>query len=73
MIDITDILDPTHSTGKIYNLFDMQAHNLTGNPNTVEGGQLMLMTAPVPEPETYAMLLAGLGLLGFARRRKNQK
>jgi len=27
---------------------------------------------PVPEPETYAMLLAGLGLMGFmARRRKN--
>jgi hypothetical protein len=28
------------------------------------------MAAPVPEPETYAMLLAGLGLLGFARQRK---
>ena len=28
--------------------------------------------AAVPEPETYAMLLAGLGLIGFsARRRKN--
>lgn len=28
--------------------------------------------SPVPEPETYAMLLAGLGLIGFtARRRKN--
>jgi hypothetical protein len=25
---------------------------------------------PVPEPETYAMLLAGLGLVGFAVRRK---
>jgi len=29
-------------------------------------------TSPVPEPETYAMLLAGLGLIGFsARRRKD--
>jgi alkaline phosphatase len=29
--------------------------------------------APVPEPETYAMLLAGLGLLGVARRRSLMK
>jgi hypothetical protein len=29
--------------------------------------------ASVPEPETYAMLMVGLGLLGFtARRNKNQ-
>jgi len=29
--------------------------------------------APIPEPETYSMLLAGLGLLGWhARRRKNK-
>ncbi len=27
----------------------------------------------VPEPETYAMMLAGLGLLGFAARRRKQK
>lgn len=30
-------------------------------------------TTPVPEPETYAMLIAGLGLLGFAARRRKQK
>jgi hypothetical protein len=27
----------------------------------------------IPEPETYAMLLAGLGLLGFAARRRQHK
>jgi hypothetical protein len=26
--------------------------------------------APVPEPETYAMLLAGLGALGFIGKRR---
>lgn len=31
------------------------------------------VTAAIPEPETYAMLLAGLGLLGFAARRRKLK
>jgi probable HAF family extracellular repeat protein len=34
-------------------------------------GQVAAIGNPIPEPETYAMLLAGLGLLGFiARGRK---
>lgn len=28
--------------------------------------------APVPEPETYAMMLIGLGLIGFSLRNKNR-
>jgi hypothetical protein len=28
---------------------------------------------PIPEPETYAMLLAGLGLMGFVARRRQRK
>lgn len=30
-------------------------------------------TAPVPEPESWAMLMAGLGLIGFAARRRQEK
>lgn len=29
--------------------------------------------APIPEPEIYAMLLAGIGLLGFVARRGNRR
>jgi hypothetical protein len=33
-------------------------------------GTLLSQTVPVPEPETYAMMLAGLGLMGFVARRR---
>ena len=43
----------------------------TAGPNNETHGLFGVLT-PVPEPETYAMLLAGLGLLGaIARRRKS--
>jgi len=35
------------------------------------GGAVML--APVPEPETYGMMLGGLGVLGFLARRRKAK
>jgi hypothetical protein len=39
--------------------------------NAVEIGSPGLITAAVPEPETYALMLAGLGLIGaFARKRR---
>jgi hypothetical protein len=45
------------------------------NPNLQRGGisnVALYSTTPVPEPETYALLLAGLGIVGFmARRRKS--
>lgn len=34
--------------------------------------QLPTVTAPVPEPATWAMLIAGFGMLGFAMRRRRR-
>ncbi len=50
--------------------------NVFGNPSGQFGGGyagfVAGVTAPVPEPETYAMMLAGLAAVGFlARRRQN--
>jgi hypothetical protein len=33
-------------------------------------GNIAFTAAPIPEPETYGMLLAGLGLIGLAARRR---
>ena len=38
----------------------------------IVGHDVAANLVPVPEPETYAMLLAGLGVLGFAGYRRKQ-
>jgi hypothetical protein len=38
--------------------------------NEVSNTTSLFTITPVPEPETYAMLTAGLALVGFATRRK---
>lgn len=62
-----------------HNVQVLVANNFTGsyrgtlyfNPGTLD--TTSLTAAPVPEPESYAMMLAGLGALGFlARRRQKQ-
>lgn len=48
--------------------------NLPGAQGTVSLSSLNAVVTSVPEPETYAMLLAGLGLMaGIARRRRENR
>jgi len=42
----------------------------SGNPTGLRVEFLQSNVTPVPEPETYAMLLAGLGLMGVISRRR---
>lgn len=46
-----------------------------GPKDETEGlfGRLMAPAAPVPEPESWVLLSAGLVLMGFVRRRKSQE
>lgn len=42
----------------------------TGSQGGFYAGGLVAQTAPIPEPETYALMLAGLGIVGFIARRR---
>lgn len=48
----------------------VNVHTVT-NPDGAVRGQLIEVSA-IPEPSTYAMLLAGLGMVGFLARRRSQ-
>ena len=80
IIDIIDAIDdaifvlnaPIPPFQQIAQAFDPLTHNyptyLTNNPIPTNWN-----VVAVPEPETYSMVLAGLGFLGFmAKRRKQQ-
>ncbi len=72
VIEVTGLFDGVagYDTAKNrYFLLDVQAHYPLDSP-LIEGGQLLLMTQAVPEPETYALMLAGLGMVGFMARRR---
>lgn len=54
------------------NSFHLGLKPLQGSLVSANGYGYTYLAAPVPEPETYAMLLAGLGLIGVVARRRRK-
>ncbi len=52
-------------------VYEIHAGGTVFGPSGSYGGAMVL--SPVPEPEIYAMLAAGLGLMGFVARRRKQQ
>lgn len=68
--DLTNAMAKISATSSLYNAYN-NLRNGSYNHLNAFNNWLAVTPAPVPEPETYAMFMAGLGLMGFiARHRK---
>ncbi len=75
--DVDGITAYTNGQAAGYSSFGDQSINLAYDIGTLKAGGVAtlgynLVFAPVPEPETYAMFLAGLGLMGVVARRRTR-
>jgi len=77
-----NLVNPVASASLVAGNYDLQVSGTAGAFGGAYWGGATLVTnnsflspptAPIPEPETYAMMLAGLGLMGFVARRRKQK
>jgi hypothetical protein len=67
------VLNTTPSGSLAAGSYDLRIDGTAAAGGGSYWGAVTLTTAPIPEPETYAMMLAGLGLMGFVARRRRQK
>lgn len=76
-ISFTTASGPAFNLGGSYTAGQYVLNDSSINPigyAGVAGSYVVSMNvAPIPEPEIYAMMLAGLGVLGFVARRKKQQ
>jgi probable HAF family extracellular repeat protein len=70
MIDLNDLIDPA-SGWKLYEGNGINnAGQITGY-GTISGQYHAFLLTPIPEPEIYAMLIFGLGMIGLLARRRS--
>lgn len=78
IVDVTYLFDGVDGydvSAYRYFLLDVQAHYANTDPALVEGGQLMLMAVPVPEPSSVSLMAGVFALTGLSiglRRRRDR-
>ncbi len=65
-----DTYDQFQSFGYVSSTANIARVSISGDGVVLDN---LTYTQPIPEPESYAMLLAGLGILGAVARRRNQR
>lgn len=50
----------------------LAADSFSGGPETFLVYNLGTVTPPIPEPGTYALMIAGLGVMGFVAKRRRK-
>jgi hypothetical protein len=65
-------LDDVPSSSNTASIWTVQSMISTGHGWSQDVVTFSPVQTPVPEPQTYAMMLVGLGLLGFSARRKRE-
>jgi hypothetical protein len=75
--EVSDVVDLYGITGVRLEVFKDPSLPADGPGFAANGNfvltELELMTAPVPEPEIYAMMAVGLGVMGWVARKKKRK
>ncbi|MCE3603638.1 FxDxF family PEP-CTERM protein [Massilia sp. P8910] len=69
LVQLDTVVDPS-ANWVIKSTYSINDHGLILADACKLGVCGTVVLSPVPEPETYAMMLAGLGLLGFCARRR---
>ena len=68
---LTGISQTALETNNDWSKWNENFHSLPGwKQGETDRYQFTVVASPVPEPQTYAMMLAGLGLIGFTVRRR---